>query len=106
MNFFGIGTSEFAMILLIGVLVLGPVKIVDAGRTLGKYWGQTQKILRETADAATIKLDSSYDNKNQQTETPEVPNPIDSVSITSESALFEEEATPPPKTERGGKGDD
>ena len=105
MNFFGIGASEFAMILLIGVLVLGPVKIVDAGRTLGKFWGQTQKVLRETADAATIKLDSPYDNENQQAKTPEVPNPIDSVSVTPESASFEEDVPPTPETDRDGKGD-
>ena len=106
MNFFGIGASEFAMILLLGVVVLGPVKIVDAGRTLGKFWGQAQKVLRETADAATIKLDAPYDDENQQTKTPEVPNPIDSVSVTPESASFEEDVTPTPETERGGKGDD
>lgn len=105
MNFFGIGASEFAMILLVGVLILGPAKIVDAGRTLGKYWGQTQKILRETADAATIKLDSPYDDQNQQTNTPEVPSPVDSVSATAESASSEE-VKPDPETERSGKGDD
>ena len=105
MNFFGIGASEFAMILLVGVLILCPAKIVDAGRTLGKYWGQTQKILRETADAATIRQDAPYDNQNQQTNAPEVPSPADSVSATPQSASSEE-VNPDSETERRGKGDD
>jgi len=37
MNFFGIGTVEMVFVLVVALLVLGPNKMVETARTLGKY---------------------------------------------------------------------
>ena len=37
MNIFGIGPLEIIFILIIGILVLGPEGMVEAGRTMGKF---------------------------------------------------------------------
>jgi Sec-independent protein translocase protein TatA len=37
MNIFGIGPLEIIFILIIGILVLGPEGMVEAGRKLGKF---------------------------------------------------------------------
>jgi Sec-independent protein translocase protein TatA len=37
MNIFGIGPLEILFILIIGILVLGPKGMVEAGRKLGKF---------------------------------------------------------------------
>ena len=68
MDFFGMGSLELVTVLLVGVIVLGPAKIVDVGRSLGKFWGEAQRTLRETADAATIRLDAPLNSpkKNEQ----------------------------------------
>jgi Sec-independent protein translocase protein TatA len=56
-NFFGIGNMELAFILIIATLVLGPARMVDIARNLGRFWGEAQRTLRAAADAATVKLD-------------------------------------------------
>jgi len=37
MNIFGIGTLEIVFVLIIGILVLGPEGMIEAGRKLGKF---------------------------------------------------------------------
>ena len=39
MNIFGIGPLEILFVLIIGILVLGPEGMVEAGRKLGKFLG-------------------------------------------------------------------
>ena len=40
MNIFGVGPLEIVLILLLGILVLGPEGMVEAGRKLGKFMRQ------------------------------------------------------------------
>jgi Sec-independent protein translocase protein TatA len=63
MNLFGIGNLEIIIILLIALLVLGPGRMVDGARTLGKFWNDAQRTLRAAADAATIKLNETPSTK-------------------------------------------
>ena len=58
MNFFGIGNMELLWIMLIGVIVLGPGRLVDTARSAGKYWREARQMLRTAADAATANLDA------------------------------------------------
>ncbi len=37
MNIFGIGPLEIVFVLIIGILVLGPEGMIEAGRKLGKF---------------------------------------------------------------------
>ncbi len=57
MDVFGIGLLELTVVLLIAVIVLGPARMVDFAGKMGRYWRDAQRILREAADAATVRLD-------------------------------------------------
>ena len=58
MNIFGIGNMELVVVLLVALLVLGPSRMVDAARTVGKFWNEAQRTLRSVADTATAQLDA------------------------------------------------
>ena len=45
MNIFGIGPLEIIFVLIIGILVLGPEGMIEAGRKMGKF---LRSILRST----------------------------------------------------------
>ena len=78
MNIFGIGNLELVVILVVALLVLGPGRMVDLARTLGRYWNEAQRTLRSMADAATVKLDEppSIDRPPREP----VPGPDDAVA--------------------------
>ena len=58
MNLFGIGNMELMVVLLVALLVLGPARMVDAARTVGKFWNEAQRTIRSVADTATTQLDA------------------------------------------------
>ena len=47
MNFFGIGPLELLFVIMLALLVLGPNRMVDTARTLGKYLREFQRITSE-----------------------------------------------------------
>ena len=58
MDIFGIGILELAAILLVAIIFLGPARMVEMASKMGSYWRHAQRILRETADVATVNLDA------------------------------------------------
>ena len=78
MNLFGIGNFEIIVVLVVALLVLGPSRMVDMARTLGRYWNEAQRTLRTMADAATVKLDEPP-SLNRVPRDP-VPGPEDTVA--------------------------
>ena len=58
MNILGVGNLEIIWILLLALVLLGPGRMVDAARTLGKFWREAQHVLRAAADAATVSIDA------------------------------------------------
>ncbi len=58
MNIFGVGNMELIVVLLVALLVLGPARMVDTARTVGKFWNEAQRTLRSVADTATAQLDA------------------------------------------------
>jgi Sec-independent protein translocase protein TatA len=83
MDFLGVGGFELLFILVLAIIVLGPARMVDLARNLGGYWREAQRVLRETADAATVKLDQPLrlDGEDQK----DVPRPKDSVPSSKDS---------------------
>ena len=47
MNFFGVGMLELVFILVVALLALGPNKMVEVARTLGKYVKELQRATYE-----------------------------------------------------------
>ncbi len=52
MGFFGIGTGEILLILIIALIIWGPGRIVEIGRTLGK----TVRFLRKASADLTAQV--------------------------------------------------
>lgn len=57
-SFFGIGFPELVMILILAGLVLGPQKIRQVARTLGRFVAQMQSISRQFTRQLNAELDA------------------------------------------------
>ena len=51
MDFFGVGPVEILMVGFVAFLILGPARMVEVARTLGKF---VQEIRRTTSDLANV----------------------------------------------------
>lgn len=91
MNLFGIGNLELVWTLLIALIVLGPGRMVDAARALGKYWREAQHVLRAAADAATVNLDAPPPSRTP----PRDPLSQPDGAVAREEDASEEEGMPP-----------
>ena len=99
MDLFGIGPLEMVLVLLVATIVLGPAKMVDVARNLGKYWREAQRTLRELADAATVRLDVPTPEDETQEESVLTPEG----SITSTNGVASPDA-PAPQEESQHRG--
>ena len=59
MGLFDIGTGELLLILIVALIVLGPGRIVEVGRTLGKMMRNLRKATSELTTAVTKEIDST-----------------------------------------------
>ncbi len=96
MNIFGIGNMELIVVLLVALLVLGPARMVDAARTVGKFWNEAQRTLRSVADTATAQLDARPPTEASEPE----PGPEGSIARGGEQDEAPAPA-PPPEQPRG-----
>ena len=72
MNFFGMGILELVFVLMMALLVLGPAKMVDVARTLGKYVRQMQRVSLELPRLLSME-DEPPQTPPQQRQLPEQP---------------------------------
>ena len=101
MDLFGIGPLELVFVLLVATLVLGPARMVDLARNLGTYWREAQRLLRETADAATVKLDALPPSEDEDEAATDLPQPEGSVASGNglDPSAETAEAADPPETQ-------
>ena len=92
MNIFGVGNMELVVVLLVALLVLGPARMVDAARSVGRYWNEAQRTIRSVADAATAQLDAPPPSEPGEPE----PDPEGSVARGGE-----QDGTPAPEAPPG-----
>lgn len=71
-SFFGIGFAELIVILVLAGLVMGPQRIRQVARTLGRITAQLQGISREFARQLNAELDSLDDGGEMKTTMQEV----------------------------------
>lgn len=50
MNFLGMGTPEILVVLLLAFLLLGPERMINAAKMLGKYAGEMRRMASEIPD--------------------------------------------------------
>ncbi len=56
MNFLGVGPFELLLVLIIATIVLGPERMAQAGRVLGRYYGQYRHRWKKDVDEMTREL--------------------------------------------------
>lgn len=71
MSFLGMGTMEILIILLVAFIFLGPERMVDAARTLGKWTGELRR-MGSTVQAEMddlVNVDSPLATRQRRAET-------------------------------------
>ncbi len=70
MDFLGIGWGEILIILVVALLVFGPGRIVEIGRTLGKTVSAFRKAANEFSTQISKELDEqkAKENPTEKTE--------------------------------------
>jgi len=58
MNFFGIGTGEVILVLLVALIIWGPGRIAEVGRTLGTIVRTLRKATFDLTTQVTKELES------------------------------------------------
>ena len=68
MDFFSIGTGEVLMILLVALLVLGPNRVVEFARTMGKVMRTIKKASFDLTSTVTKELEEekSHTSKTEK----------------------------------------
>lgn len=63
MDLMGVGTAEVLMILLVALLVIGPNKVVEFGRTMGKIVRTIKKASFDVTASITKELELEEEKK-------------------------------------------
>lgn len=63
---FGIGSTEFLVIVLVGLLVLGPKNLAKVLRTVGKYVGEFRRI--STEFQRTLNVEAAEEERQEKKE--------------------------------------
>ncbi len=74
MNFFGIGFPELALILVLAFLVLGPAKMVDTAKTLGKAMRDIQRAASEVPRMFSLEEEPKKEPQPPRQQLPEKPS--------------------------------
>ncbi|MBR2179999.1 MAG: twin-arginine translocase TatA/TatE family subunit [Selenomonadaceae bacterium] len=97
---FGIGAGEFALILIVGLIVFGPSKLPELGRSLGKLLREFRKaqaalsnVVNEV-DQAPIKPSTAARTETISTAHQEVPQEEQTVTQVSTSSNADSSASP------------
>ncbi len=84
MDFLGIGWGEILLILLVALLLFGPGKVIEIGRTLGK----TVRAFKKAADDMTAQLDKELQEQKleeqKKNEAPAQNEPTKDINSTVE----------------------
>ena len=102
MNILGVGNLELIWILLLALVLLGPGRMVDAARTMGKFWREAQHVLRATADAATVSLDAPPPRRAPSDPIPAPPDAVARDNSGDAEADEQPDAAPQSGVPQGG----
>jgi Tat protein translocase TatB subunit len=93
---FGIGMPEMILILAVALIVIGPKKLPDLAKSLGKAMGEFKKAASDLKESMQIDtelkdLKTSFDNLNQEDKTADRPK----TDQTEDKPVGAAEAVPP-----------
>lgn len=94
MGFLGIGTWEILLILILTLILLGPSRLTETARTLGKIVRSIKKTSADFTAAVKREMDQAQEEEHPEKEKTKPP-PLDTVKKESSP-----EPTAPPDQER------
>ena len=115
MSFLGMGTMEILIILLVAFIFLGPERMVDAARTLGKWTGELRRMgstVQAEMDDLAANVSEPLSVRYEQTRDPQASGaaaqPLDQDHPNEPSELGEHEmpASDAPVAHRAANSDD
>ncbi len=56
-DFFGIGMGEILLVLVVAVILLGPARMIELGRTLGRFMGNLRKMSYDITSQVSREID-------------------------------------------------
>lgn len=68
MEFFGMGTGEILLILVVALIVFGPGRIVEIGRTLGRMARTLRKATSDLTSQVTRELEGQEEDSHHPRE--------------------------------------
>jgi TatA/E family protein of Tat protein translocase len=91
---FGIGMPEFLLIMAIALILIGPKKLPDLAKALGKALGEFKKATTELKDSLEIDkplsdVKRSFDNLNKDFNKTKLQNSIDEKDVLKDSTSKE-----------------
>ena len=101
MNFFGVGTLEVLVILLVAFVALGPGKTVEVAKTIGRMTREARRTFTDIMDAASLEERPS--RRDDPERRPSSPTPPDE-PLSSPSHLAEQTPTPSASDDAPGPG--
>lgn len=88
---FGIGFQELLIIMVVALIVLGPQRLPEVARSLGKFYREIKGSVDEVKDSITKDISSIKEIQNEKV--------VDTKQDKKESISFEEEFDAAIKTE-------
>ena len=64
MDFFGIGMWEVILVLIVAAVIVGPEKLVEVGRTLGRMANNLKKASSDLTTQVTRELETEEKDKS------------------------------------------
>lgn len=60
---FGIGTTELMVIFIVAIIVIGPTKLPELAKTLGKAMGEFKRVSNDVKSTIETEMDSEAEKK-------------------------------------------
>ncbi len=96
---FGIGLPELILILAIGLIVLGPQKLPEVAKTLGKMLVEFKKAANSLKEGIDLEMEPGKVSQNEQTpvKMPRPELPPETADATGPQAIQERPAVDSPR---------
>jgi Sec-independent protein translocase protein TatA len=104
MNVFGIGVTELLFVLVVALIVLGPERMTQTARTLGKYMREVQRATAEIPRLLTLDEEPKSSPPPKRQQLPALDQPASEPEATQESPEAESPQDVPPQDEPATDG--
>lgn len=101
MNIMGMGLMEFAVVLLVAFLVLGPGRSIDMAKRTGRVLGDLRRAFSEVTDAISTEERQRAHTQHPPPGVPSRPDLPDDDDAKPDDSGPDDDASPKSRTEHG-----